>query len=308
MLIGQGTKFGAKCFYTTREPMQTIVFDDLTQYGFKLACRQNGLNEEHCVVILQKLAKFHAASMVLLEKDPSSKEHFQTGMLDETYIRTNERFVDFMSLQLRTLAELAATWEGYEDIAEKLHRHCDNLTENLVRTGKPKEGEITVLNHGDFWVNNFMFKYKAGDNQIPMDAIFVDFQNSFFGSPGCDINFFLNSSVQLDVLMNRRDFLIECYFHTLCDSLKGMKYSKIPSLKDIRHEITSRELYGFFSSYSFLPMVAMTKEDSADTNLETLADKEFARKKVKIMFTSNPRTANTLKFVLKRFDKLGIFD
>lgn len=48
--------------------MQTIVFDDLTQYGYKLANRQKGLNEEHCLIILKKLAKFHAASMVLLEK------------------------------------------------------------------------------------------------------------------------------------------------------------------------------------------------------------------------------------------------
>lgn len=68
VLIGDGSKFGAKCLYTTREPIQTIVFDDLTQYGYKLASRQSGLNEEHCVVILKKLGKFHASSMVLAEK------------------------------------------------------------------------------------------------------------------------------------------------------------------------------------------------------------------------------------------------
>lgn len=68
VLIGDGSKFGAKCLYTTREPIQTIVFDDLTQYGYKLASRQSGLNEEHCVVILKKLGKFHASSMLLAEK------------------------------------------------------------------------------------------------------------------------------------------------------------------------------------------------------------------------------------------------
>lgn len=87
-----------------------------------------------------------------------------------------------------------------------------------------------------------------------------------------------------------------------------MSYGHIPTLRDIELEIASRELYGFFSSYAFLPMVAMTKEDSADTNMETLANKEFAEKKIKIMLNSNPRTAETLKHVLKRFDQLGIFD
>lgn len=94
-------------------------------------------------------------------------------MLDENYIRTSERFIDFMTLQLRTLAELVATWEGYEEIAAKLHKHCDNLTENLVETGQAKVGEITVLNHGDLWVNNFMYKYNDEQPEKPIDAIFV---------------------------------------------------------------------------------------------------------------------------------------
>lgn len=94
-------------------------------------------------------------------------------MLDENYIRTSERFIDFMTLLLRTLANLVATWEGYDSIANKLHKHCDNLIENLVKTGKQKPGEITVLNHGDLWVNNFMFKYNESESETPVDALFV---------------------------------------------------------------------------------------------------------------------------------------
>ncbi|XP_034115434.1 uncharacterized protein LOC132796144 [Drosophila nasuta] len=308
VLIGDGSKFGAKCFYTTREPIQTIVFDDLTQYGYKLASRQNGLNEEHCVVILQKLGKFHASSMLLAEKEPSVREHFTTGMLDENYIRTNERFINFMTLQLNTLANVVGKWSGYEQLAAKLHRHCDNIKENLVMTGRPIPGEITVLNHGDLWVNNFMYKYHDELPTKPIDAIFVDFQNSFFGSPGCDINFFLNSSVQLDVLIHRREFLIQTYYDSLRDSLERMHSEFVPSFEDIQHEIRSRELYGFFSSYAFLPMVTMKKEDSYDISIEALTDSDFAKKKVQLMFSSNPRTTDTLRYALRRFDELGIFD
>lgn len=80
VLIGDGSKFGAKCLYTTREPMQTIVFDDLTQYGYKLASRQHGLDEQHCVVLLRKLGKFHATSMVLLEKVSRTREWENCGV------------------------------------------------------------------------------------------------------------------------------------------------------------------------------------------------------------------------------------
>ncbi|XP_030382235.1 uncharacterized protein LOC115629807 isoform X2 [Scaptodrosophila lebanonensis] len=308
VLIGDGSKFGAKCLYTTREPIQTIVFDDLTQYGYKLASRQSGLNEEHCVVILKKLGKFHASSMVLAEKEPTVREHFTSGMLDENYIRTNERFINFMTLQLSTLASVVAKWPGYEQLAEKLYRHCDNIKENLVMTGRPIPGEITVLNHGDLWVNNFMYKYDDAQPTRPIDAIFVDFQNSFFGSPGCDINFFLNSSVQLDVLINRREYLIQTYYESLRDSLERMHSEFIPTYEDIQHEIRARELYGFFSSYAFLPMVTMKKEDSYDISIEALTNQDFAKKKVQLMFSSNPRTTDTLRYALRRFDELGIFD
>jgi len=94
-------------------------------------------------------------------------------MLDENYIRTNERFINFMTLQCRTLANMVAKWTGYELLAEKLHHHCDNIKENLVTTGRTLPGEITVLNHGDLWVNNFMYKYDDEQPTKPIDAIFV---------------------------------------------------------------------------------------------------------------------------------------
>lgn len=101
------------------------------------------------------------------------QEHFQTGMLDENYIRTNKRFIDFMTLLLRTLADLVQTWEGYEGISHKLQGHCDNLVENLVKTGRKNPDEINVLNHGDLWVNNFLFKYNGVQGEKPIDVLFV---------------------------------------------------------------------------------------------------------------------------------------
>lgn len=94
-------------------------------------------------------------------------------MLDETYVRSSERFTDFMSLHVRTFSDMVATWKGYEEISEKLHSYCDSITKELVETGRPIPKEINVYNHGDLWVNKFMYKYKADNSNVPEDAVFV---------------------------------------------------------------------------------------------------------------------------------------
>uniref|UniRef100_A0A182SLI5 Uncharacterized protein n=1 Tax=Anopheles maculatus TaxID=74869 RepID=A0A182SLI5_9DIPT len=58
-------KFGARCFYATRDPMDTIVFEDLKALGYRMADRtRGGLDFAHCELIMRKIGLFHAASMV----------------------------------------------------------------------------------------------------------------------------------------------------------------------------------------------------------------------------------------------------
>lgn len=46
-------------------PQNSLVFEDLGQHGFMMASREKGLNEEHCRLVMERLAEFHATSMVL---------------------------------------------------------------------------------------------------------------------------------------------------------------------------------------------------------------------------------------------------
>lgn len=60
--------FGAKMYYAQRQPIYTLVFEDLKVSGFTTAVRQDLLDEEHIKMVLTKLAQFHATSMVLAYK------------------------------------------------------------------------------------------------------------------------------------------------------------------------------------------------------------------------------------------------
>lgn len=52
-------------YYSARTPNDVVVFHDMTPEGYLLADRVKGLDEKHCAMVLEKLAKLHAASIEL---------------------------------------------------------------------------------------------------------------------------------------------------------------------------------------------------------------------------------------------------
>lgn len=135
----------------------------------------------------------------------------------------------------------------------------------------------------------------------------MDFQVNFYGSPGCDINFFLNTSVRLNLLKERRDDLINVYYKTFKETLEFLHYDNIPTLEDLKYELRTRELYGLFALFGFLPVVTMPKELSENNSIDNLLNEELAREKYKNIFAQE-RLQAQLKYGLKRLDDLGVLD
>lgn len=127
---------------------------------------------------------------------------------------------------------------------------------------------------------------------------------SYYGSPGLDLNFFFNTSVQLSVLKDKRTSLEEEYYNQLQMSLKKLDFDRIPTLKAIQQEILDKEFYGFWAMVQSFPMTSFSRDD---TNIELYNDMNEIHLKRKMMFSSN-RMTDTLKYSLLRFDELGILN
>lgn len=79
---------------------------------------------------------------------------------------------------------------------------------------------FATLSHRDAWINNFMVKF---DNGKPVQNKLLDFQIFSYDSPVRDLLFFLNTSVQLDILKQNLDDFIKIYHDALIDTLKELK-------------------------------------------------------------------------------------
>ncbi|XP_068151486.1 uncharacterized protein [Drosophila tropicalis] len=307
-IVGHETwELGAKHFYSTTQPEQTIIFEDLCSEGYQLKCRQLGLNFDHAALVMKKLAEYHALTMVMAKNEPETIiDRYPFGLLHMDAIKS-EPFKLLFGTQLLKLAALVGDCEGFGSITRKLYRYHEHFTERVLKSVYPLRGAVNVLNHGDLWVNNIFFKY---DNQYKVEKVkIIDFQLCFYGSLGFDVNYFLNTSLELDVLRTQRQQLIDIYCDSLMECLKHLPWSKPqPTCEDILEEIRAREAYGFFVAFGFFPLMSMIGIDSEDNSLKNFHDEEFAKQKVQLMFEGNVRTLESLKFTLQRLDDLQIFD
>ncbi|XP_016992329.2 uncharacterized protein [Drosophila takahashii] len=307
-ILTRGDTFGAKYYHSVKTPVQTIVFSDLKVEGYKVASREAGLDWNHASLILQQLGKFHATSMVLAKKDPAIVKQYTRGMLSEDILMKSDTFEQMFGGFLKGLIKSSAVWPGFENISKNLQRLMDNFRSVCVAAAKPKKGDrFVVLNHGDMWTNNFMYAYEnASQPAVPTRAIFVDFQLSFYGSPACDLNFFLNTSIKLELLRERREELIKVYYAAFKDALEYARFDDIPTYEDLQYELRSRETYGLFGLFAFLPMITMPKELAQDNSIENMQDETFKQRKMDAIF-SQKFLNDYQKWALLRADSLGVF-
>lgn len=158
-----------------------IVLEDLAEKKFVMADRLKSLDLDHILMALRKLARMHATSAMILEKDPTAFAHLDTGF----FTRKTDVFHVMFETICEALVEEVETWDGYEYYAKKLKKVRHSLIPNAQRSFDCDDGDFHVFTHGDLWTNNLMYTYdEAG---APKDCVLLDFQFACTGSPALDL-------------------------------------------------------------------------------------------------------------------------
>ncbi|XP_069692919.1 uncharacterized protein [Periplaneta americana] len=275
-----------------------LIMADLSPLGFRMADRHSGLDLDHCRLVISTIARFHAASVALHEREPGSMDQYDKGVFSDP--KSRESIMRFFSGMAHSLASEVETWPGFgEKYAHKLHRVADKMLDKLIAASERDNNKFNVLNHCDLWVNNVMFRYEG---TAVAGVRLLDYQMVHFTSPAVDLQYFLNTSPQEDVRVNHTDLLLEEYHATLCGTLRALGCTQHDfSLEELSSEFDAKLAYGLFAVCVDLPILVFDGEFDLGEALAT------GRNPGRVMFSS-PSYKTTMQRLLPIFDEHGLLD
>lgn len=237
--IGDEEQIFAETMTVDRQK-SALVFEDLNERDFLMPDRLQGLDMYTTKIVLRKLAKMHACSAVLNEREPHCLEHFDKGMFN----RHTEVYAPCFVGCFEACTRRVAQWPEFKDLHQKLVELTPFYMELGKRVFDPLPSHLNVFAHGDLWTNNVLVKYDKKTKK-PLDVIIIDFQYSAWTTPAVDLFYLMNTSLTEEMHLHKQDELIHHYYTYLRDTLEKLRYQgKIPTLHEFHQQLQEKSFYG----------------------------------------------------------------
>uniref|UniRef100_A0A0A1XHZ2 Protein SEY1 n=1 Tax=Zeugodacus cucurbitae TaxID=28588 RepID=A0A0A1XHZ2_ZEUCU len=253
-------RFGPTCKYSEETPERiTLVLEDLKRANYVNCDRLKGLDMEHMTRVLQKLAEMHAASACNFEAEGSYGELYKNTFFTEANRRI---YLHLQRARDPVLRNAMREWplDDIEDYIAILPEG-EQIFNAGLRLNDADPNEFNVLNHGDLWTNNIMFRYELDEIQ---DVLFIDFQLGKWGTPAMDLWYLIITSAAIDIKVREFDQFIYIYQKQLAKSLKILNYAKpIPSLKYLQMQLLKYGSWGFNTAKSVLCGILLPTDKDA---------------------------------------------
>lgn len=257
-------EFGPRSYFC---PVKGIVLGDLKEEGYVMCDRLKQLDFEHCEIALKTLAKFHATSVACYHENPELVSSFKEKMFIEA---TKEEFGPWLNTSMAKAGSTIAEVEGCEAMGEYISSRAKVMLDFAVDRLKPKASGLNVLNHGDFWNNNMMFKYnESGDVE---DVKIIDYQMIKYTTPVIDLIYFIWTSARDDALGRYQD-LISIYRQTLNNTLQELGCEEHLSEEEFMDDL---KLSTDWAVYLICQLLPYTLGDSDNlVNFEDISEADF---------------------------------
>ncbi|CAD7093141.1 unnamed protein product [Hermetia illucens] len=274
-----------------------IIFEDLCYRRFKMCDKMVGLDLEHIKLALKRLAAFNAAAAKLNEIEEGSLQKFNRCCFSDSGLEP------FFTSQMEACGRAVQKWKGFEGYGDKLLALAPKIMEYGRRLFEPKSHHFNTLIHGDFWINNMMFRYDANDQ--PIENVLIDFQFNSWTSPAIDLHYFLKTSVNEDLKWDHEQELVRYYHNHLAEDLNALQFKgRIPTFQDFWSQFLDNSFNEVTSVCIVVPLILNEqKSDSAD-----LLENDDNTMKSKEAVYNQTRIKTIIQKHLPSFDKRGLLD
>ncbi|XP_046389755.1 uncharacterized protein LOC124158622 [Ischnura elegans] len=286
-----GTEFPApKCFFARSSmrvdvgapaspgAQEIIILEDMSVRGYRCRDIFPAMDVPHCQAVLRAMAKFHASSILLEE----SCRKTQVGDFDpkrDLFPEIKENFlvneaghkgyeVARFDAESLTSAVLQLWPEKFNGLSrDTVFKAVMGLWDKATEMVKPSTKYPNVVNHGDPWSNNILFKYDREESgrEIPVDAVLVDFQVPRYSPPILDILIFLHVSTRRDFRERHLKYLLKFYHEALAEHVpkyfieKRLPYERLLEMYD------DYVNFGRILGTGYVPIVASGVDELKDT-------------------------------------------
>ncbi|XP_015126055.1 uncharacterized protein LOC107047743 [Diachasma alloeum] len=294
-----GKRLSPKAYYSSNEP-NIIVMEDLVSLGFQNKNRKVGLNKKQMFMILENIADFHAASVLLNEQNPGCVSRFASGFINS---KTPVAFFTFISNGLESIGNSVRNWPGekFVSISNKLINKSREIIQKLFIVYQCDADELQVLNHGDLWVNNIMFKDDG--NGEPQEVRFVDYQMCIWSSPAIDLLYFLGIVPETSIKMTNDEIFLQCYLNRFASTMQTLGCcAKSPTLEQLKRSMFKRRDYTLMAALTFYPKMIADDDEVEDV------DDILERGESTTDLLKNPTARETIAKILPILDERGYLD
>ncbi|KAK0170966.1 hypothetical protein PV328_008742 [Microctonus aethiopoides] len=244
-----GIKITPQFMYGSEEN-SLIVMNNLAVEGFKNKDCKQGFSQSHMLMMIEVLAKFHAGSVALNEQN------------------TPENIFKNIEFCTRAIGKVVGELSDKRcsNAAPKFEKLAQKISHRLINVTKYSKDEFCVLNHGDCWTNNIMFR--EDDDGQPIDVRLIDFQISVWSSPAIDLLFLLSVCPELDIKCEQDDFFIDRYLNILSETMRRLNCKKkSPTVDELKNSLYKRRSFAVKSGLIFYSKLVAGKD-----NVETIED------------------------------------
>ncbi|CAG9830311.1 unnamed protein product [Diabrotica balteata] len=266
-IVDQFTSVPKAYLCSSEDGHEGLLMENLKTQGYKLWNKKLPMNPGHVKAVLKEYAKFHAVSLAMKDKSPEQFSKLTAKVYANVFeanpsFNNEERLKEFVASAMASGYEVVA---GDSELTECLKR-VESKVNNAFFKKLKKEKYKLVINHGDCWCNNFLFKYEDPEKiENPSSLRILDWQLSSCSTPAYDISYFFIVNSSKEIFDDYKTYL-KLYHDTLssqllnfgCDPQKLFPYSLLEEHLQLLFS------FGLYMSFMIVKIMVSESEEAPD--------------------------------------------